>query len=1005
MPRRRNLVPLAPPPLWEELQNAGTVQDQLKTLRKLKNEIVGSEQLKKLWINLGIVPAMRHILQTRRRDTGKGISKDLNGDTPEVEKRCFLSEEDMCCVLGTNILGSLAQSGTQFIFPLLVANVQAPLLTTLSSNDCPPQLALAVLRTLNTIADYLPPEGTFYWPRDQRLAQILYTKESAQAIARIIGSGSISNIAQQSSSLAACLMSKTLINEQHKDLVVEVGVLDSLATKLASFVVSQGCVLPTSEALSNGSGLQGRLPLPAPANARAYPFLQLTAVIVEGSKTRAEHLLCSPTLQTVFPRSQPEIPSSEIKRTPWGSSTYLSGYAIPRHQDQNPIDTLLPNIPGSQLPSSHNSNFPPLGSSGLQIASQPSLFQAGSTSTGDLGPSSEIDDTDENALIPWLILLVREETDLPRIMAAKLLVSLFRLGYAHRKRTSQFRMTIVPLLVCMLEKGFEPIGDGAIPGSDVLSSKLRIKEETPAILAALIMDKKELQRAAFDAHAIKRLSQLLKESYDPLPHHAVGMWTPERTMGSGAEHTNEPERMLGHAGPTPMARHLMKLREGLLQALAAIAPFEDEYRKAICDQGIVPYIIDSLKPYCAVASMSHVDSRIIPGNASGTLLAACGATRALTRSVSILRTSLIDAGVTEPLLQLIGDQNVDVQIAATAVVCNLALDFSPMKELIIKRGITKVLSQHAHGGNVGLRIESVWALKHLVYNASNEIKQQVFHELDPTWIKQVISSDPFNNPNRADLSGDPSRNNLFSVANARGDHVNLLNSEPIPIDMSPETKAHLDQFHRNVAARKAEYDAKSAVAYTNQHRQDDVLVQEQVIDLIRNMICDSTSGKATEVTKHILDTLGANDFLGIMADRLRPRASHNPHRKDNRPHPSKDEVLIAVLYVLIHLAAGEGRVRRLLAKHREILALIVPLMDHKNQLVRLNSCWIVINLTYPDNDADASDCRQRAKLLDELGFTRKLHALQDDPVLDVKERTKTALSLMHQSLPKGGGHE
>ena len=41
----------------------------------------------------------------------------------------------------------------------------------------------------------------------------------------------------------------------------------------------------------------------------------------------------------------------------------------------------------------------------------------------------------------------------------------------------------------------------------------------------------------------------------------------------------------------------------------------------------------------------------------------------------------MDAGLAAPLFLLLKHQDVDLQIAATAVVCNLVLDFSPMRDV------------------------------------------------------------------------------------------------------------------------------------------------------------------------------------------------------------------------------------------------------------------------------------------------------------------------------------
>jgi hypothetical protein len=129
----------------------------------------------------------------------------------------------------------------------------------------------------------------------------------------------------------------------------------------------------------------------------------------------------------------------------------------------------------------------------------------------------------------------------------------------------------------------------------------------------------------------------------------------------------------------------MRYRENILKALAALVPFKDEYRKAICEHGVVPYIIDALKPRPsdAPADAAMPRNTAEDGNPIPTILAACGTARMLTRSVSVLRTSLIDAGVAKPLFALLRHSDLEVQIAATAAICNLALDFSPMKEVCV----------------------------------------------------------------------------------------------------------------------------------------------------------------------------------------------------------------------------------------------------------------------------------------------------------------------------------
>jgi hypothetical protein len=529
---------------------------------------------------------------------------------------------------------------------------------------------------LNTIADRLPLQSQEQWPRDTQLADLVFTSANISFLRRTLSQDYNNLRCQAAIELSAALIGKLCTEEIHKTALAESGVLDALALKIASFVVAKGFVLPGAEDHLQEPGALEDLPLPAPPSAQLAPILRAVAVIIEQSKWRAEHFLSSPGIVTVFPKQLPGFAPSDIKKGPWGS-TYLSGSAVPRHLGANPMEQLLPSIPLAHTKSSSSSaNFPPLGHGGSQRRQSHSFPPPFSLS------ETPVPEDDENPIVPWLLCILRSESGMIRLMAARLVTVLFRLGLAKKQRVPMFSYLLIPILIRMLDRDFCLADEDGANYDGLLTSTQRLKEEAPAVLANLVMDDQELQRHAVEGSALKRLSQLLKETYNPVSETSRPMWHAEDAPARDIE-TLSPECRLGPSGYSPTLCHVMRYRENILKALAALVPFKDEYRKAICEHGVVPYIIDALKPRPSDAPVdaSMPSNTAEDGNPIPTILAACGTARMLTRSVSVLRTSLIDAGVADPLFALLRHSDTEVQIAATAAICNLALDFSPMKEV------------------------------------------------------------------------------------------------------------------------------------------------------------------------------------------------------------------------------------------------------------------------------------------------------------------------------------
>ncbi|CAG8516562.1 7810_t:CDS:10 [Funneliformis mosseae] len=272
-----------------------------------------------------------------------------------------------------------------------------------------------------------------------------------------------------------------------------------------------------------------------------------------------------------------------------------------------------------------------------------------------------------------MLNLILDKSPTMRLIAAKCLTHLSR-AKAIGEYSDDVTLIVLPTLVKLLDE------------------KGPVREEAPHVLAYLIRDNEELQKAACDSDAVPKLADFVTHVVDQ----ESSYYDP---VGDGD-----------------------KLKENALMALAAISSLTDDGRKLVVEAKIIPHI---------VAAMSH--------RSYGIRAAACQCTRSLSRSINILRTSLVDAGIATPLFKLLSDESTDVQTTACATLCNLVLDFSPMKRMIMELGGIEKLVELVHSLDNTLRLNAIWALKNLVYQAESEIKEAVMKVLTYQTMENLIS--------------------------------------------------------------------------------------------------------------------------------------------------------------------------------------------------------------------------------------------------------------------------
>ncbi|KAI1781109.1 ARM repeat-containing protein [Hypoxylon cercidicola] len=962
-----------------------TTSERLSALNYLKNEVIGHTQRKEDWLRHGILRRVVRIIAS----AALGASKDAPSSFLALPT--FI-DEDNARLQALQLLASFANAGPAFLPPLYAAGALPAVLSDSCLQSEHHQIVLGALRVIQDIAAAAVSVSPSSPISLTSLADILFTDGPLESFYHILSqqtSGPSHSSAGQIS-IVAQLIKDLCREERHQSALVSSGILDALATKLAGFAVSEGQMLPRAELIAQLEDLEGYIPEPTHPATGLDNILGAIAAIISDSPYRACKLLYSPSILTVFPVAN--VDPSKPPRSSCGPME-LPGVRPTKHLDFEPMNMLLPRTFPQIL---NRPVYPSVGTpreglsrNGRSASRFHSNAAPGTPPEETFTSNNDVESEEaESPLIPWLITLARSRRGSEMLMATSVLTSLFKAGFSYKTRETDLSLLVVPVLLNTLSEVGTRMKD--VETASVLS----IIEEAPAILGRLVTDSEPLQKAAFESNAVKIICKLLKDSYDPPPPLARS-WSYHRSPNLTGE--LPPDCRLGEeAGQHRHLVHRIKVRESTLRAIGAITTFKDEYRKAVVDQEAILYVVESLKP--------------TSDNPISVVIAACYAVRMLSRSVSILRTALVDHDVSTPLFDILQHHDVEVQMAAADAMCNLVMDCSPMRDSLVEAGIVKVACEHAHSHHAPLRLSALWALKHLVLSSSIDLKKRCVEELESGWLVRLICDDTeddalFSARERSDRQ--PTQNGLDDMDEdmdmGLADDQNRAWLSPSFYKTST-THNHSDIRILREADSRLEALREAELNPIRKARHDDLAIQEQGLGFIRNLIGGAHSSnnvdspnETTEMIDFLFNTIGQERLFDILASKLRVKVLHSYSRRsatgsEARILPPQTKIIESVIYILVHIAASIPRHRQLVVSQTELLKQLAKLFNSQDREVRVALCHLINNLTWQDNANDGPACSQRALELKKLGFLTKLEALKEgDDELDVRERAKSAL--------------
>lgn len=599
----------------------------------------------------------------------------------------------------------------------------------------------------------------------------------------------------------------------------------------------------------------------------------------------------------------------------------------------------------------------------------------------------------------WLLIMARElRPASARASALRLLARVNAVSHTtcDHPRQKSISLLAIPLVVKLIR-------DASVGAANDQSDRI---DDAPRVLADLIGTSTQLQNAAADAGAVKFLCVLLKSTFKSVQA-SKPTWMPD----SGDEiMTTDPSCLLDPSGIPDELMRTMKTRESCLLGLRSTAIVNAT--EMHLDPSIISCIGECLTP---ISAPLRVCDPAVSGNSTAVILAACALLREVAKVTSQARTSLVDAVVAKPLMQLLKHDDIAVKTAATWVCSNLLTPISSVRQELLDAGIIQVLIDHARTGSSKdpmLQQASLWALRHLAADQTKELRLQILEGLGSESIMSALGG----------IATDALRDQRFAAPNAAHESVDLLHmqgddalDEMISQDDEEDedddalmTDILRDEFQsskmRSTIGNEPSPKEFLRLLYrfeTNQHvramREQDML-QNQVLLLLANLCLPPSSDY---VIDHLDSTIGLGKLLDIIhATFEAPIMDWEMYSSLRRWRPGKalpkttavsNQVIFAAMKLLCHLAGSSERYLTKLIEHKGLMAGLVKHLTHSDSQTKVLALWTVLNLTLQEV-VDVAAARRRASELLALGVEERIKSIMHDPdSQDVCERAKSAL--------------